>query len=376
MNFQHCLVPVALGVLCGCSTLPSTGPTGSQIRSTAEEAVETGTGPQIAIVEVDRAEVVPAVLPPVQWALPMQPTTPTDIVGPGDVLAISIYEAGIPLFGSTGASAEIGGSFDPAVKMQALPASRVNDDGEITIPYVGRLNVMGRTVTEVQEMIGQSLRSLSQDPQVLVNREQVITNSVIVAGEVVQPGRLVLETNRESMSDVIALSGGYRGDPKDLVLRVKRGENEARIRLSKVMAGAYEDLKAYPGDRLTILPEPMMYSVMGASGRVQQFAFTRDTMTVMEAIANAGGPDRSTADPQAVFLLRFTGPNGAEPVVYHFNLMKTPTYFLAQQFALRDDDILYFGNAEANQPRLLIQTISQLFAPVVTVTTVANSLGN
>ncbi len=99
-------------------------------------------------------------------------------------------------------------------------------------------------------------------------------------------------------------------------------------------------------------------------------------MTVMEAIANAGGPDRSTADPQAVFLLRFTGPNGAEPVVYHFNLMKTPTYFLAQQFALRDDDILYFGNAEANQPRLLIQTISQLFAPVVTVTTVANSLGN
>jgi polysaccharide export outer membrane protein len=370
------LVPVALGILCGCSTLPSSGPTGSQIRSSAEEAIETGTGPQITLLEVDRAEVVPPALAPVEWTLPTQGPVPTDMIGPGDVLTIAIYEAGIPLFGTTSAGMEIGASFDPAVKMQTLPASRVNDDGEITIPYVGRLNVQGMTVGDVQDLIGRSLRSMSQDPQVLVNRQQVITNSVIVAGEVVQPGRLVLQTNEESMSDVIALSGGYRGDPKDLVLRVKRGENEARIRLSKVMAGAYEDLKAYPGDRLTVLPEPLMYSVMGASGRVQQFGFTRDTMTVMEAIANAGGPNRSTADPQAVFLLRFTGPNGSQPVVYHFNLMKTPTYFLAQQFALRDDDILYFGNAEANQPRELIQTISQLFAPVVTVTTVANSFGN
>lgn len=370
------MVPLALGLLGGCSTLPSSGPTGSQIRSSAAEAVETGTGPQITLLEVDRAEVVPPVLPPVQWTLPTRGPVPTDRLGPGDVLAISIYEAGIPLFGAAGGSMEIGGGFDPAVKMQTLPASRVNDDGEISIPYVGRLNVSGMTVTEVQELIRRSLRNLSQDPQVLVNRQQVITNSVIVAGEVARPGRLVLDTNQESMADVIALSGGYRGDPKDLVLRVKRGENEARIRLSKVMAGAYEDLKAYPGDRLTVLPEPMMYSVMGASGRVQQFGFTRDTMTVMEAIANAGGPANNTADPQAVFLLRFTGPNGSEPVVYHFNLMKTPTYFLAQQFALRDDDILYFGNAEANQPRELIQTISQLFAPVVTVTTVANSFGN
>lgn len=373
MEFRHILMVFSLAILGGCTTLPRSGPTGSQVQEAIEDSQEAASGPQIRLVEVDSAETVPPALAPVQWQLPTRQAPPTDMIGPGDVLAISIYEAGVPLFGSNGASSELTGSFDPAVKMQTLPANRVNDDGDIMIPYAGTLHVVGKSVAEVQEQIRKALASLSQNPQVLVNRQQIITNSVIVAGEVARPGRLVLDTNQESMSDVIALAGGYRGQAKDLVVRVKRGSNEARIRLSKVMAGAYQDLKAYPGDRLTVLTEPMMYSVMGASGRVQQFPFTRDTMTVMEAVANAGGPDRSTADPAAVFLLRFNGPDGTDPVVYHFNMMKTPTYFLAQQFALRDDDILYFGNAEANQPRALIQMISQLFAPVVTVTSMANN---
>jgi protein involved in polysaccharide export with SLBB domain len=42
----------------------------------------------------------------------------------------------------------------------------------------------------------------------LVTRREVITNSVIVGGEVVKPGRLVLNTNQESLSDVVALAGG------------------------------------------------------------------------------------------------------------------------------------------------------------------------
>lgn len=66
----------------------------------------------------------------------------------------------------------------------------------------------------------------------------------------------------------------------------------------------------------------------------------------------------------------------AKPIVYHFNMMKTGSYFLAQQFALHNNDIVYFGNAQANQPSKLIQLISQLFSPIITVTNTANALSN
>ncbi|WP_374408337.1 polysaccharide biosynthesis/export family protein [Pelagerythrobacter sp.] len=367
------LIMVALLVLLGaCSTLPSSGPTGSRIKDTAASA-----DLDIEIVEVDSVAAVPPRLAPVAWNLPDREPPPTDMIGPGDVLTINVFEAGVSLFGGNGASGNLTDSgFDPSVRMSALPPVRVNDEGDINIPYAGRIRVLGNTVGEVQEKIRVALRFLSQDPQVTVNREEVVSSSVIVGGEVVRPGRLVLQTNRETIGDVIALSGGYRGAAKDLVLRIERGSDEANIRLSSILAGDYENAVAYPGDRLTVLADPHTFSVLGASGRVQQMPFARDTMTVVEAISAAGGPNAGSGDPEAVFLFRYLGPGNTRPVVYHFNMMNTATYFLAQQFALRDGDILYFGNAAANQPRALIQAISQLFAPVVTATAVAENFGN
>ena len=377
MYFRHIPILFSLVFLGACSTLPSSGPTGPQVEKTIRQAATTGTGPDIALVEVNDVTAFPPADAPVEWSLPHKDPPPTDMIGPGDVLSIYIYEAGVPLFGGGTAAAELNGNgFDPSVKVQTLPPSRVDDNGDITIPYAGRLHVIGKTIVELQDQIRHSLRNLSQNPQVLVNRQEIITNSVIVGGEVARPGRLVLNTNRESIADVIALSGGYRGNAKDLVLRVERGQSEGRMRLSRVIAERGEDLLAYPGDRLTILTDPMMFSVLGASRRVQQVPFTRDAMSVVDAIAAAGGPDTNSGDPQAIFVFRFEGPNKTKPVVYHFNMMKTQTFFLAQQFALRDGDILYFGNAESNQPRKLIQTISQLFAPVVTFTNIANNVGN
>ena len=371
MYVKFLMMAAVLGLLGACSTLPSSGPTGSRIKDTAVDATDLN----IAIVEVDSVVALPPVVAPPEWDLPNTPPPPTDMIGPGDVLTVSIFEAGISLFGGDGGNLTATG-FDPAVRATTLPPIRVDDDGDITIPYAGQLRVLGNTLEEVQGKIREALRFLSQDPQVLVTREEIISNSVIVGGEVARPGRLVLQTNQETMADVLALSGGYEGDAKDLVLRVTRGAEEATVRLSRVMSGEYETLFAYPGDRLTVIADPMMFSVLGASGRVQQMPFARESMNVAEAISVAGGPSENSGDPEAVFLFRYEGPDNTRPTVYHFNMMNTPAVFLAQQFAMRDGDILYFGNAASNQPRKLIQAISQLFAPVVTATSVANNVAN
>ena len=92
MQIKNIVHVALLAGLSGCATLPSSGPTGSQIRSSAKEAAA---GSPISLVEVRSAADVP---PPPTVALPLSTlaqtqATPTDMVGPGDILDISIYEA-------------------------------------------------------------------------------------------------------------------------------------------------------------------------------------------------------------------------------------------------------------------------------------------
>ncbi|WP_308633007.1 polysaccharide biosynthesis/export family protein [Novosphingobium sp. PY1] len=308
---------------------------------------------------------------------------PTDMLGPGDVLNISIYEAGVTLFaGSSGASVASAQasafSADTGVRVQNLPPSRINDDGDIFIPYAGKLHVIGHTLSEVETMIRQSLRGLSQRPEVTVTLQEAITNSIIISGEVTRPGRLVLKTNRETLSDAIALAGGYRGNAHDLALRVQRHAKSSVIRLDDLIADPSRDVRAYPGDRLMLINEPRAYSVLGAGGKVEQLPFSQASINLAQAIANAGGVNYNIGDPKAVFVFRYVHNSESEdtPTVYHINMMKAGSYFLAQRFTMQDGDVLYFGNAEANQPSKLFQIISQLFTPLMTVTAAVQTVQN
>jgi len=228
----------------------------------------------------------------------------------------------------------------------------------------------------VERQIRAALRGYSQNPQVLVSVREMITNSVIVGGEVSKPGRLVLPTNRETVADAIALAGGYRGDAKDLAVRLQRQGVTDQFRLSDALSGDENELRVYPGDRLSVLRAPQSFSVMGAPGQVQLFPFGKPDISLAEAVAQAGGSNPSFGDPAAIFVFRYVADknNVAQPVVYHINMMKAGNYFLAQRFAMQDKDVVYVGNARANQPSKLIQIISQLFAPIVTVTSAVQVL--
>jgi len=370
---------LALGA---CSTLPSSGPTGSQVRKAALADTTSG----LTLVEVDNAATIPQPLPPEGSQLVDRPPPATDMVGPGDVLGIVIYEAGVTLFAGSspsaagGASSSPTGGMDAGVRAQNLPELRVDDDGDIMVPYAGKLHVLGKTVGEIQAEVRKSLRGYSQNPQVLVTRREVISNAIIVGGEVNRPGRLVLNTNQETLSDVIALSGGYKGRASDLALRVKRNGQNLDLRLNSLLENSNLDVRAYPGDRVTLILDPLSFSVLGAAGRIDQIPFATSKTTLAQAIALAGGPSPASGDPAAVFVFRYvddlTNPGIRKPTVYHINMMMAGSYFLAQNFQMRDKDILYFGNARANQPSKLVQLISQLFSPVLTVTNAVSVVKN
>ena len=351
----------------GCSGLPTSGPTGIEIRHAA--AGKTGEFP-FTLVEVQTPAALPA--PPAIPAsrLTAMPPRPTDLLGPGDVLNVSVYEAGVSLFGTALRTAAAGGStvVDTSSSAERLPPLRVDDYGYIRVPFVGRIRAAGHTVAELQTIIQNGLHGMSEDPQVIITVAQSITNSVMLAGEVTHPGRLVLSTNRESLIDAIALAGGYRGDAKDAVARVQRDGQAFEIRLSDLLDMPQEDVQVAPGDRITVVSRPQTFSVLGAPNKSEEINFPRGRLTLAEAVALAGGANPNAGDAAAIFVFRYVPlPDGTEQgTVYHLNMMRPGAYLLSQRFLMRDRDVLYVGNARANQLTKFVNLLSQLFVPVAT----------
>lgn len=366
MKLKHLLVASVAMSLSACATLPINGPTGAQIEKTIAD-------PQPSLpIELVQVQSV-ADIPVLSKALPSEvsadelPPMPTDVVGPGDVLEVSVFEAGVALFASAPA---MQGYATPGVQAQRLPPMRVDDFGSITFPYVGRVYVAGQSVSQIGDMLRSSLSGMSQNPQVLVSIAHAITNTVIVSGEVARPGRLPLQTNRERLSDVIALSGGYRGPAKDLTARLFTRDKVVDVRLDDLANLPDLDLRVSPGDRLQLMHAPRSFTALGASGAVAQVPFSRSTVSLAEAIAGVGGVNPNMGDPAAVFLFRYeVNAEGVElPKVYHLNMMKAQNYFLAQRIMMQDKDVIYFGNASSNRPAKLFQLVSQIFTPLMTVT--------
>jgi polysaccharide biosynthesis/export protein len=365
------LLPLA-ALMAGCSTIPSSGPTGRELRSQISSDLATV---PISLVPVKTmGDLPPAAQTVAVFRDDYTPPASTELVGPGDVIEIAVYETGVALFGGSGAPSAAGaaaasGGFSPGARAERFPPFRVSDKGSINFPYVGEIAVAGRTTDQIEALLKRELRGKSQNPQVLVAIAQGLTNSIIIGGDVRSPGRLVLPTNRESLSDVIALAGGSTGDLKDILVRIQRRDTRGEFRLSDILAEPEQDIRIFPSDRILLVRAPQSFSVLGASARSDQIAFNAPHLSLIEAVAQAGGSNPNVGDPRAIFVFRLVpGADGTEmPTVYHFNMMEASSFILAQRFAMQDKDVLYVGNAEANQPTKLVQIISQLFFPLVSL---------
>lgn len=358
------------GVLAGCSTLPSAGPTAAQINAALRKDNQTG----FTVVDIDAAS-APSLgfaPPPPGGLAKLDRPGRIDTVGPGDLLEISIFEVGVTLF--TGASTDSpaqGGAFNPSARGTQLGNVKVDGSGDIQLPYIGRLAVAGRTTGEIERMIERGLRGLSQRPQALVSVKDNAHNVFYVSGDVRQPGRYTLGLPRERLLDSLARAGGTVNQPDDMVVRVTRGGVSEESRLSAVEASGPQNIELLAGDRVELFNRPRTYLVFGASDKVSQVNFGANSVSLAEALARTGGPSERLADPAAVYLFRYAQIAGDEagtrPVIYRLNMMRPDSYFLSQRIGMHDKDVIYIATARANAPAKLSQILGQLFSPFLAV---------
>lgn len=326
------------------------------------------------MVEVTSGATLP-VAPAIPDYAPLSAPGPANAgaIAPGDVISVIYYEVGARVFSGGGTAP--GSSFDPAAKEQRIGPIEVDQDGMIRLPYSGTLRAAGRTPTELAHDVEASLRGKSENPQVVVRLEAANGSSVIVGGEIGSPGRVRLTGAQEKLLDILNLAGGHRGASADILVQINRQGTISEIPFDELTYTNIGGMPMAPGDRIELRRVPRSYSIMGSANKVNQYDLPLRRFSLVQALALSGGPNENLADPAAVFVFRFekSGDNSAErPVVYHLNMLRPASYFLAQNFFLNDKDVVYIAGAEANQPAKLLQIIGQIFTPIVIARQVAN----
>ncbi len=371
----------ALAMLSGCTSLPASGPTRNKV-------VKAAGSPEKNVMNFALQDITPATLPPVYGTGQMAKDRlgilaavtsieRSDIIRPGDTLDVAIYEVGVTLFGSAGALNAGGGNF-PAANAQIMKVL-VDEDGKIVLPYIGAITASGQTPSSLGKLLEGRLRGLSQSPQVIVSIGETLENNAILSGVITRPGRYRLTSARERLLDLVAIAGGVQGNVADVELRVMRGPRVASVRLADLRNEDVANIVVSPGDRIEFIRTPRSYTVFGATDRVSQTQFETPEVTLAEAIARAAGPSDSRGDAAGVFLFRFeqtADEDKPKPMVYRLNMREPDGYFLAQQIAVQDKDVILFSASPTNLTAKFITLLNQIASPIVTGIVISNSVSN
>ena len=374
--------------LAACSSLPTAGPTTSQI---IDETRQPG-GALFDIVTIDPRVVSalrsrPTEISPVQ--LPIAGKPPGLTIRVGDVIAVSVWEAASG--GLFGAPPTQGGAAVSPRSETKFPEQAVAQDGAITIPYAGRVPAAGRTPRQVERTIEDRLADKAIEPQALVTVTKSTANTVTVSGEVVNGARIPLSLGGDRLLDVIAEAGGAKTAPSDTAIRLTRSGATTTVPMATLVSDPAANIFVRPGDDITVVKAERTFSMFGATGQNAEIPFGAENLTLSKAIAKGGGLLDLRADPRGVFLFRFespavaralgiparyVAPDGRAAILYHLNLDKAAGYFLADRFPVEKNDMIYVANAPLNELQKFFMLINTVTGPVISGVVVSRSVNN
>jgi polysaccharide export outer membrane protein len=235
---------------------------------------------------------------------------PTYAVNPGDVLAVSIWEANPALlFGTSPALSALAGS--STSKNSSLPDQMVGADGFITVPFAGRIRVAGKTIPNIESEIVSSLQGKANSPQVIVQMTKGNTSNVTVVGEVGKSDLVPLTPKGERLLDAIALAGGVKQAVNKITLQISRQGLVKTMSLDRVIQDPTQNIRLNPGDVITAFYQPFSFTALGASGKNDEINFEAPGISLTQALGRIGGVQDSRADVKGVFVFRFEEPDAS-----------------------------------------------------------------
>ncbi|MFM0592670.1 polysaccharide biosynthesis/export family protein [Paraburkholderia dilworthii] len=308
----------------------------------SEKVDATPDTPEIAITEVDAALISQLAQRRQQQQLELSQLlsgTPREyVVGAGDVLQIVVWDH--PEFAAALGSSQIQSSARPG---DPLAGFIVDQNGSLTFPYAGTLQVAGLRTDEIQQRLSLALGKYFVKPQVTVRMASYRAHQVYVDGEVHSPGALSVNDVPMTLYEALSRAGGFSetADQSDLVL--VRGGQSHRVNLTQLLAQGVSPSRLFlnTGDVLRVMPrdENGVYVMGEVNKPVSAVPRRTGVITLADALSQAGSVNASTADAAQMFVIR--GSLTGTPEVFHLDGRSPVAMLLAKDFELQPKDVVY-----------------------------------
>jgi polysaccharide biosynthesis/export protein len=245
--------------------------------------------------------------------------------------------------------------------------SRVDGEGDIQVPLVGRVHVSGLTVQQLEQKLDKLLSTYIRHPKVAVNVAEVRSQPVSIIGAVNTPGVHQVQGHK-TLLEMLALAGGIRSDA-GYSIRITRQLQwgciplpTAQLDASGQFSVAEVNLKRiidaeHPEDNIRILPHDIvsvpkaeMVYVIGEVKRSGGFVLGEDqSISVLQALSLAEGLN-GTADTRHARILRVK-PNADQREEVPVNV-KDVLRGKKSDIALRGNDILFIPGSTGKKAAL------------------------
>lgn len=349
--------------LTGCGILPRTGPDDGFIKTEAAEAVVNSgntLGYEYAMVDITRDTLPLITQDPVNKFTTFGTSSdevPAVLLGVGDVVQVTIFESRAGgLFIPDEAGARPGNFVE-------LPEQEIGQSGLITVPYAGNIRAAGQSPVAVERTIVRRLKNRAIEPQVSIEVVEPNSARVSVIGDVESPGAFTLRNSGDRVLDLVAQAGGITTEPEATFLTLTRGNGAAKVAYNVLTETPSENIFTVPGDQINVSSEDKEFYVFGATGLVGRFSYTDSNYDLNDALAEVGGLNDNQADPAQVLIFReenahklaqmgldleqFGNHSPNIPTIYRADFRKPDSFFMAQNFRIRDQDVVYVSNADS-----------------------------
>ncbi|MBS3648939.1 polysaccharide export protein [Pseudaminobacter sp. 19-2017] len=373
--FAVAAVPLAMA---GCTVFPSDGPLADQVvaasanKGQTPQRVKHNTVFDVVDMDPNVAEIVAAYRSPAfhkTFGMGGGGGNPT--IGVGDVLQITIFEAGPD------------GLFSTSDKKSTEVVVTVQPDGRAQVPYIGTLRFAGNTLESVRGTIAEALKTRAVEPDVIVTLATNASRTVAVNGVVGSPSLVPLGLSPERVTEVIAKAGGPRNPPYDTYVTLTRGGRTGKALFQTLIEQPKENIYISPGDQLFLSFDPQTFTVLGSTGQSSKIPLGAASISVIEATALAGGAKAERANPKGLFIFRYehaevlrqvlgerrfaelaakglrSNQDDMYPIVYRIDLAKPDSYLVGQTFPIRNKDVLYLAHHPSVEISKFLATVVQ-----------------
>jgi polysaccharide biosynthesis/export protein len=248
---------------------------------------------------------------------------------------------------SSGVRLEAGDLLEVAVYNvpELTTKARVSSKGEIYLPLIDYVHVADLTADEAEGLIEKRLSDggFVKNPHVTLFVDQYASEGASVLGEVAKPGVYPVQ-GQQRLFDVISAAGGFTERAGRSVTVTHRDQPDKPIMLPlsrNVSDNPESNIPILPGDTIIVRKADLVY-VVGDVGRPSGFLMDSGHLTVLQAIALAGGTGR-TANLGAARIIR-KGPAGnTETSVELKKILRAK----APDVTMQADDILFVPTSAA-----------------------------